>query len=272
MANSIRDNLEANDTISEIRLLLGKNKNNVCVIVEGINDLKLFEPLLTDNTTLVQSYSGKKDIINIIKHFPNNRRVIGIRDRDYLKKSESKRMFYCDYSCAEMMIISLDECFHRTYSNFYESRLLSFIDLRLYCLEHLEQLSKIRKINELYNWSINFDTVKLSKVFDNDVCLMNEKLEKQICLCKINKISREQLQKCNSLKKCLSITDYLDITNGHDFVEMFKIMCKRKRNSPSKNEIASNIRGTFGIHEFKKTKLYATLYDYQLKKKLAIVV
>lgn len=271
MANSIRDNLGVHDTISEIRLLLGKNKNNVCVVVEGINDQKLFEPLLADNTTLVQSYSGKKDIINIIKCFPRNKRVIGIRDRDYSKSSESKRVFFCDYSCAEMMIISLDECFRRTYSNFYAKQTLSFKDLRLYCLEHLEQLSKIRKLNELNNWNINFKTVKLKNIFNDDIIKMNKNLFDQIIRCRVNHVTRKQLNKSNSYEKCGSLEDYLDITNGHDFIEMFKISCDEGGRESSIDEIAANIRGTFGIHEFRQTRLYSALYDYQSKKNLALV-
>ena len=271
MANSIRDNLDAHDTISEIRLLLGKNKNNVCVVVEGINDQKLFEPLLADNTTLVQSYSGKKDIINIIKWFPRNKRVIGIRDRDYSKRSESKRVFFCDYCCAEMMIISLDECFRRTYSNFYERQTLSFKDLRLYCLEHLEQLSKIRKLNELNNWSINFKTIKLKNIFNDDIIKMNNNLIDQIIRLKVNHVTKKQLNQCNSYEKCGSLEDYLEITNGHDFIELFKILCEDGGRAPSVDEISANIRGTFGMHEFKQTRLYTTLYNYQSKKNLPLV-
>lgn len=270
MANSIRGILNANDTISEIKLLLG-TKSSVCIVVEGINDQKLFEPLFTENTTLVQSYSGKNDILTIIRRFPRNKRVIGIRDRDYSNKTQSTRLFYCDYSCAEMMIIALDECFYRTYCNFYEDQSLSFKDLRLYCLEHLEQLSKIRKMNEQKKWSINFDTVKVPNIYNDNISKMNENILNQICLCKINKITRKQLQKCNVLRKCISVTDYLNITNGHDFIEMLRIMCKRKNHSPGREEIASNIRATFGIHEFRKTNLYSSLVDYQTRKKLVIV-
>lgn len=270
MANSIRDNLDANDTISEIKLLLSKSRKNVCIVVEGINDQRLFKPLLADNVLLLQSYSGKRDILTIVKQFPRNMRVIGIRDRDYTTKSGSKRIFFNDYCCAEMMIISLDDCFRRTYSYFYKGE-LSFSDLRMYCFEHLEQLSKVRKLNEINNWSINFETFKISNIYDNDIIEMNKKLINAIVNCKVNKVSKHQLEQCHFLKKCISITDFLEITNGHDFVEMFKIMCAEKRKSPNNREIESNIHGTFGPQEFKKTKLYSTLMDYQVKKKLVII-
>lgn len=222
MANSIKDILGASDTISEIRLLLGNNKNNVCVVVEGINDLKLFEPLLARNTTLVQSYSGKKDIISIIKYFPRNKRVIGIRDRDYSKRTESKRIFFYDYCCAEMMIISLDECFDRIYSNFYRGT--SFVngtELRLYCLQHLEKFSKMRQFNEQKGKRIRFKGISMANVYDDNLAVMNSKIISELKKrnTNINKIQEinKIIAKCDAMIPCGKLTDYFNITNGHDF-------------------------------------------------------
>ena len=47
MVNSIIENLDEADMVSEIRLMLNHNKEKVCVIVEGPDDLKLFSPLLS---------------------------------------------------------------------------------------------------------------------------------------------------------------------------------------------------------------------------------
>jgi hypothetical protein len=52
---------------------------------------------------------------------------------------------------------------------------------------------------------------------------------------------------------------------------MFKISCDEGGRESSIDEIAANIRGTFGIHEFRQTRLYSALYDYQSKKNLALV-
>ena len=38
MVNSIKEKLNETDTISEIKLMLGHNKDNVCVVVEGESD------------------------------------------------------------------------------------------------------------------------------------------------------------------------------------------------------------------------------------------
>ena len=161
MVNSVREKLDEADTISEIHLMLGHNKNIVCVVVEGEDDQKLFRPLLSDNVEIFQSYASKIGVDKIVKdHFPRNKRVIGIRDKDYLTKPVNKRIFFCDYCCAEMMIISLNSCFERIYSNFYKKGILDSDSLRLHCLKRLEKLSKFRQLNEKNGWHIRFDGIK----------------------------------------------------------------------------------------------------------------
>ena len=107
-SNSIRMNLTANSVENEIRLLLSvpKNKYATMVLLEGIDDIKLFFSLVNnENTYLFESYGGKLGIKNILSKFTSDYRVIGIADRDYETKNIPK-LFYCDYCNAEMMIAS----------------------------------------------------------------------------------------------------------------------------------------------------------------------
>lgn len=277
MANSITENLNANDTISEMLLMLGQKKNRVCVIVEGVNDQKLYAPLLSDNTTIFQSYSGKKDVVTILKHFPHNKRVIAILDRDYEKKSKFNRLFYCDFSCAEMMIIAQDDCFDRTYSNFYRgTNFANGAELRLYCLRHLEMLSKMRQLNERKGKGIRFKSISMDNIYENDIMIMNSNIVNELKKCnndesKIREI-KKIFTKCSSMIPCVTLKDFLDITNGHDFLDLlFQICSKSCGTNISIKEIEANIRGTFGKTEFKRTFLYSNLNSYQIKKKISIV-
>ena len=98
MVNSIRDKLDEADTISEIRLTLTHNPDNVCVVVEGEDDQMLFRPLLSDNVEVFQSYASNTGVDNIVQnHFLGNKRVIGIRDKDYLTTPINNQCFFCDY-------------------------------------------------------------------------------------------------------------------------------------------------------------------------------
>ena len=98
MADSIRKCLNEADTVSELKLLLSASKDKTFVIVEGDDDVRLFKSLLGCKASLVQSYQSKLGVEKMIKnHFPRQKRIIGIRDKDYQKKPLCNRLFYCDY-------------------------------------------------------------------------------------------------------------------------------------------------------------------------------
>ena len=69
MVNSVKDRLNETDTISEIKLLLGYNKDTVCVVVEGEDDQVLFRPLLAENVVILQSYASKNGVNDIVKKY-----------------------------------------------------------------------------------------------------------------------------------------------------------------------------------------------------------
>lgn len=87
MDDSIRKCLDEADTVSELKLLLSASKDKTFVVVEGDDDCRLFKSLLGKNVDIVQSYQSKLGVEKMIKrHFPRQKRVIGIRDKDYQEK------------------------------------------------------------------------------------------------------------------------------------------------------------------------------------------
>jgi len=272
MVNSIRDHLNEEDTISEIKLMLGQSKDVVCVVVEGEDDISLFNSLLLENVEVFQSYGSCIGIDEIIKtYFPKQKRVIGIKDKDYLKKPINKRIFFCDYSCLEMMIVSLDDCFDRIYSNCYKKSEYNSKELKLYCLKHLEILSKLRQLNFLLQWGIKFDGIKMSNCYNHDVSIMNTNIITEINKQNSNNLDHNKLEKTQELPECIDEKDYLNITNGHDFISLFNVMCKSKKAAFSNRTAGIVLRSTFGKEEFKKTELFSNLVDYQQEKGLSIV-
>ncbi len=273
MVNSIKDCLNDTDVISEITLLLGQSRNAVCVVVEGEDDQKIFRPLLSNNVMLFRSYSGKNGVEDIVKNrFASNKRVVGIRDKDYLVHTSNPRLFFCDYCCAEMMIIAIDECFERLYSEFYGVGVFTYEQLRIYCLKHLEMLSKYRQLNEHHDWKIKFDGIKPSKMYMDSISDMDTKILNEInCQNPDNQIDTARQAYYNILPECTSLPDYLDITNGHDFVNLFYKVCTGKHGNNGIALISSSLRSTLGKSEFKKTLLYTNLFNYQQNKKIKIV-
>lgn len=74
MVNSIKDKLDESDTVSEIILTLNHNNTNVCVIVEGDDDQKLFRPLLSANVEVFQSFASCNGVNDIVQnHFRGNK-------------------------------------------------------------------------------------------------------------------------------------------------------------------------------------------------------
>ena len=273
MVNSIKDKLDEADTVSEIRLTLTHNPNNVCVVVEGTDDQNLFRPLLLDNVEIFQSYASNVGVDDIVQnYFGGNKRVIGIRDKDYLTSPINDQCFFCDYCCAEMMIISVDGCFDRLYCNFYKAGRMNSEEIRLYCLERLEKLSKLRKMNFVSGWKVKFDGIKPSKHYKADICAMEKDIISELNLINpTNQIDTVRLRICDKLPKCNNLSEYLLITNGHDFVNLFCRVATNTYGQASIRAIETTLRGTFGIADFKTTTLYKNLSAYQAINKIKIV-
>lgn len=273
MVNSIRDKLNEDDTVSEIRLMLGHNRETVCLVVEGEDDQKLFHSLFSNNVDIFQSYASSTGVDNIVNnYFFGNKRVVGIRDKDYLDHPINDQCFFCDYCCAEMMVISIDSCFDRLYCNFYKSNSMNSEEVRLHCLERLEKLSKLRLLNYREDWNIRFDGIKPSKHYQSNIALMNAAIISDLNTNNPNNeinSSREIL--CEELQPCTNVEDYLNITNGHDFINLFCKVCLNTHGQASIDSIQNTLRGTFGKDEFMSTRLYDSLLHYQIQNNVIIV-
>lgn len=265
--------MDESDVISCVRLYLGQDKNTVCVIVEGPDDEALFNSKFSENVVVLQSQNGKKGVDNIVSgNFSQNVRVIGICDKDYSNVPPSKHCFFCDYCCAEMMIAAIDECFIRICNEFNKAKNVPNQDLRLYCLKHLEALSRYRELNEKNSWNIRFDGIKPSKCFCHDVKTMNDNIEQEINNQNpYNGIGKERRELFNLMPDCVSEEEYLNITNGHDFVNLFYKICTGKYGRQGVEAVAIALRASFGQSEFKNTLLFSQLLKYQNKHNIRLL-
>ncbi|MBQ3368971.1 hypothetical protein IJG44_08750 [bacterium] len=271
MVNSIRDSLDENDIISEIKLKLSQDKKKVFVVVEGEDDKKLFLPLLSANSEILQSYSSSIGVNKIVQYYFKDKRVIGIRDKDYFQKPINEQCFFCDYSCAEMMIISVDTCFERLYCNCYKGE-MSSNKLRIHCLERLEKLSKLRKLSFINDWGVEFEKTKPGKFYQESIDNMNNAIIADLNIRNPQSpIDAERVRMCEELPKCSELADYLLITNGHDFINLFCNIVTTKHHQVAIDKIETTLRATFGKNEFSSTKLYKQLLDYQNENNITIV-
>lgn len=262
--NSIKSNLTKDTIISDIKLLLGAdiNKKNVYIVVEGEDDIKFFRKFCKDNVTIYESFSGKNGVEEIVdsKELCDSR-VIGIRDKDYCKNAKNNRIFFYDRCCLEMMIVGFDESFNSIYCEFYKGK-IEANKLKEHILTELYKVSKIRKYNEEYNKGINFNGLSFSSLINNEDKLDEEKFIEKLKV--LN--SGKSIDFINSIIDLgnVNTNDLLDITNGHDFIFFFKVLCDKNcnKNSVNDKQISSVLRGSFNNEFLQRTTLYKTINDY----------
>ena len=276
-SNSIRTNLTASSVQNEIRLLLSvpKNKYATMILLEGIDDIKLFVSLINNkNTYLFESYGGKPGIKDILCKFTFDYRVIGIADRDY-ETQNIPRLFYCDYCNAEMMIASNDDSLSYTLFQI-TSNWLDISELRKHVLDKLFYFSIIRKLNEELCWGISFEEVPL-----NEIIINHSDLYRIIALINLknrsNKLEDDRVSLIESEAKKLAGQNLLNCTNGHDFCKgMLKELKKlyphtRSVTCLNADEFSSFIRIGYHKNHFKESNLYNALVNYQIEHDLYIV-
>lgn len=262
--NSIINNLDKDSMISTIKLLLSDDidKKHIFIVVEGDDDVKFLKRFLNNNVKIVESYSGKAGVEEIVNsEFIDSDRVIGIRDRDYYQGSISRKIFFYDRCCLEIMMAEFDEVFEGIYHEFYYGKMEPQV-LKKHILYELNIVSQLRKYNEENNIEINFKGIP----FDNIVC-NNFKIDKNKFIDKIKDLnSGREIDYIGITDKSESEVsiNLLDITNGHDFIRLFKTICdmSNKGKKVKDREISTALRTSFSGDFLKKTNLYKDIKGY----------
>lgn len=264
--SSIFDSLDRNDLISELLLQIShpNNVDKCFILFEGKDDIFLFKKLLTNNCLGFESYGGKQDIITILSSpLLTDDRIIGIVDRDY-SSYINKRLFYCDYCNAEMMVISCDEVFNDLICSI-TTKPADYSSLRNLYLDMLAPLSAIRKRNEEHSLSIEF-AIDINYMIRNTTCSLNEYVTK------LNHAALNSDFSINSIlynhEETLVKTNCLSYTNGHDFCSGLRSAVNKtlfrgvKKTNLSEDEVRARIYLAYNKEYFSKTNLYSQLISY----------
>lgn len=264
--NSIRTNLSKDTTVSEIKLSLGADIEKIkkIVVVEGEDDTAFLSKFFSKHVTLFESYSGKQGVEEIINSREiRDSRVIGIRDKDYCDRHSNERIFFYDRCCLEMMIIENTESFKNICHEYYKGNLESE-KLKELILNELYMLSMLRKHNEENNNDIKFQGLTFSDFIDNENRLIEDNLKRSIT--KINGEKSIDFNCLSGIPKDFSIEEFLNITNGHDFINFFKVVSDRTRTSkkycPNRKQISIGLRIAYDRLAFVKTDMYKSIKDY----------
>ena len=264
--NSIKNNISKENIISDIKLTLSADNSRKInfLVVEGDDDFKFFKGFVTENVEIMESFSGKKGVKEIVSEVGNDR-VIGICDRDYEKKIEQKHIFYYDYCCLEMMLISNNNVFKSIVDEYYPLN-TDFLTLRLHFLNDIKWLSYFRKINSEKKLGIKFEGVSMHNSMNNENFTIENATE-EVKKCNPNldmKIFPEVLAECG---KEHAYIELLDVTRGHDFINYFREKCTSsdKFNKRKENDIGSSLRCAYRDDDFKQTCLFMSIKKYSLE-------
>lgn len=263
--NSIRRNLKLEDILSEITLLCGEDyrKEKTFVVVEGDDDLKFIKNKFNDNTYGFESFSGCAGVEKIVNYFESDKRVIGIRDKDYSSlTSGDNKIFLYDYHSLEIMLAMNDESFESICSEFYCGDEKVY-DLRDIIFQKLKYISCFRELNSHQGWNFITENISIDKLYREAIIDCHDKIIEEINRPSQNDYNLEKQSIVNNLYH--SVLDLKLITRGHDFSELFKVICNTsgiEREIKSK-EVESALRTSFTKESFKRTNLFQSLSEYE---------
>lgn len=267
--NSIKSNLTKDYIISDLRLSLSDDiyRKKVFIVVEGEDDIKFLKSCFNaDTTVLYESYDGKTGVSEIVKNFfPDDKRVIGIRDKDYLSYEESPKIFFYDNCCLEMMIIENEEAFNSIYNEFYKGEMRS-MELLNKMLTELRFLSIIRMFNENFQWEIKLRALSINKIFIPDTYSIDHyKVVNELNKISNNIIDDNKLGMISEYgNQVQTVQDLLNITQGHDFSSLFAAICNIHTNKGiASKKVEMVLRCAYRNEDFQETRLYSSLLTYQ---------
>jgi hypothetical protein len=252
------------------------NHEKAIIIVEGPDDIEFLNGKLSENVDIYESFSGKEGVKEIVSHF-SEKRVLGICDKDYSPPTPEGNIIYYDNSCLEMMMIGNENVFKSFVDNFYFGNETAE-NLLMKIFTNLKWLSVFRKLNSENSWEVRFKglSIAASCVSPNLAISVDMLLQK---LTEINKdlISnhREFLVSVSiEARQDFDIDTYLNITQGHDFIEYFQKIAQESsplRRSVSKDTLFCGLCCAFRYNDFKATHFYHTLMDYAEANNLKLV-
>lgn len=256
--NSIVSNLTKENVISELYLLIyHPSRTELFIVVEGITDIKFLNRYF-NNVTLIESYSGKKGVIEIINTI-NDNSVIGICDNDY-KKVVNSNIFYYDYNSLETMLVTNESVFKSVIKEyiFHDNEIEKF---KKKVIEYTKPISILMEQSAVNNWRLKLDPIKPNDYYISDHFKL-EALNNKVCL--LN----------NGFD--ISQTNYISYnnpnfpaTNLHGHTIMWTISYLLPK-TLSIDTVDSLFRCSYGKAEFNKTKLLTELINHFTLHKLNI--
>lgn len=269
---TLKGSLDATNKINDIRLSLRNNTGRkiIWILVEGLNDCKVYPKFFEKNKTKVEFVYGGKGQLNIALTTLANEteQVIGIYDADFLHLEKTypntKNLFFTDYHDIEMTMLGFEEVRNNLSSEYRLSGDLQKIWDNV--LNESAFIAYIRWYNEQKHCKILFDGIKfggnLSEITEGKISIKRQELLIELNNRSANKAEKLTFEDIDHFIAQYKTSDFLNLCNGHDTTALFSLLVGGQ---VSHTEFCRHLRLSFTIRDFSTTKLYSAIYDWQQK-------
>ncbi len=175
------------------------------------------------------------------------------------------RIFHYDYSCMEMTAVADDKVFRNFAIECYHGSMNPF-ELRLFVLKELSWLSCMKKLNFERDCDIKFEKLPFDNFVLQTSVPLNEAVLSELKSRNPGKIPNgmvnDAMDLCGNIS---SLSEYLAITQGHDFISLFHAVCSKvhtQRKQYSIQTIALSLRCSYNEAAFRTTDLDSAMQRY----------
>jgi hypothetical protein len=259
-------------TISEINLAIRSKRGEhlLFVLVEGIDDVKVYLELFLEDKVMLRSTMGKNNIYKALEKLAGEtKQCIAIRDADFYhldkKNPEFESLFLTDKHDIEMTMLSFPEAVKKLLGEFLLQDEADSILLD--AMRRMEYVSYIRWFNETSQCGLDFDfgiADFIKKEKTNETNKINAKLITALnsrSNCAVNQTAIDDFINCHRTDDCFNLC------NGHDVLAFMALGISET----TKKELPKLLRAVFKREYFFNTELYRNILEWQTKNGLSII-
>ena len=160
------------------------------------------------------------------------------------------------------MLAMNDETFESICSEFYCGDENVF-DLRNKVFQKLKYISCFREVNSHQGWNFITENISIDRLYRKSIIDCHDKIIEEINRPSQNDYNLEKQSIVNNHYH--SVLDLKLITRGHDFSELFKVICNTSgiESEIKSKQVESALRTSFTKESFKRTNLFKSLLEYE---------
>ena len=265
--NSIAEALTPSSVVAGVLQTLRSplSQDRILVVVEGIDDERLYSKCFDAKNTLLYNLGGclnVQELLGVCKLYSSRFIVIKDADFDYLNGEvyTDVNLFLTDVHDAETMVLQHvdinDLC-----CEYLRKPVFNFLQD---VFDNLRNLSYMKWYNDINNLRVNFDAVKIANIYNGEADISLSDCIGEVYGNKANDIKYHiTADELEEFIKDKTNADYFMLSNGHDVCDCICLKLKHLGYGNITNkEVARCLRVLFTIDRFRETRLYCKLIHW----------